>query len=174
MKVAVWREKTHNLLVEILNLLQGIRGDLEDVIAALDGGSGGGGGGGGGGDEPRYLEATLESLRAAYTEWPYTGKSETCVSLTQLCANFRGWLAARYVNVETVNNQWERHRYQETNPLKHADAFVLIRDRANPSRDIVVDFCYGSSEGGRLIEKLQCLWKEGPYSWWTDNAFLKG
>ena len=164
MKVAIWREKIHNLLVEILTLLK--------EMAA--GGGDGGGGGGGGGDEPRYLEATVDALRTAYAEWPYTGKGEICVSLTQLCANFRSWLAATYVNVETVNLQWERHRYQETNPLKHADTFVLIRDRLNPSRDIVVDFCYGSSEGGRLIEKLQCLWKEGPYSWWTDNAFKIG
>ena len=164
MKAAVWREKIHSLLVEILTLLKTIAAD----------GGGNGGGGGGGGDGPKYLAANIESLRAAYDAWPYTGKGESCVSLTQLCANFRSWLAATYVNVETVNLQWERHRYQETNPLKHADTFVLIRDRLNPSKDIVIDFCYGSSEGGRLIDKLQCLWKEGPYSWWTDNAFITG
>ena len=157
MKVVVWRDKIHDLLVEILTLLKTIAAD--------------GGGNGGGGDEPRYLEATLESLRAAYTEWPYMGKGEICVSLTQLCANFRGWLAATFANVETVNEQWARHRYQETDALRHADAIVLIRDRQNPSKDIVIDFCFGSSEGGRLADKLQCLWREPPYTWWVDNAF---
>ena len=165
MKVAVWREKIHNLLVEILTLLK--------AMAEGNGDNGGGGGGDGGGGEAKYLQATVESLRKAYDEWPLTDKGQPVECLTQLCANFRSWLAAMYVNVETVNNQVERHLYRETNPLKHADTFVLIRDRANPSRDIIIDFCYGSSEGGRLPDKLQCLWHEGPYTWWTDNAFIK-
>jgi len=161
MKAVVWREKIHSLLVEILTL-------LKEMAAA------GGGGGGGGGGEAKYLELTPAGLGAAFTAWGDPDKGKYFDSLTQVCANFRSWLAATYVNVETVNLQWERHSYRETNPLKHADTFVLIRDRANPSRDIVVDFCYGSSEGGRLIDKLQCLWHEGPYSWWTDNAFITG
>ena len=63
----------------------------------------------------------------------------------------------------------DRHNYRNSDPVKHADAILIIRDPANPSKDVVVDFCYGSSEGGRLSEKLQCLWHEGPYDWWTDK-----
>ena len=155
MKPVDWRARVLEAVIEI-----------RDLVKQLTEGSGGGGDGG-----AKYLEATLESLRAAYDAWPYTGKSETCVSLTQLCANFRGWLAATFANVETVNEQWARHRYQEADPLRHADAIVLIRDRQNPSKDIVIDFCFGSSEGGRLADKLQCLWREPPYTWWVDNAF---
>jgi len=158
MKVTVWREKILALVTEVRDL-------LNCVVE--------GGGNGGGGGEARYLQPTLASLRAAYEAWDYPGKTLYYGSLTPLCAEFRDFLAVTFANAETVNEQWERHRHRNPDRLKHADAIVLIREPANPSRDIVIDFCYGSSEGGHLADKLQCLWRDGPYGWWVDNAFIK-
>ena len=162
MKPAEWRARVLEVLIEIRDLVKQL---------AEESGGGGDGGGGGGDGGAEHLEATIESLRAAYEAWPRADKGQAFERLTPLCAGFRNWLAATYANVETVNEQWARHRYQETDALRHADAIVLIRDRQNPSKDIVIDFCYGSSEGGRLADKLRCLWHEGPYPWWVDNAF---
>jgi len=161
MKPADWRARVLEAVIEI-----------RDLVKHLVEGSGGGGDGGDGDNGgAKYLKATLESLRAAFDAWDDPDKGKHHSVLTLLCARFRDWLARTYANAETVNDQWARHRYQETDPLRHADAIVLIRDKSNPSRDIVIDFCFGSSEGGRLADKLQCLWREPPYTWWVDNAF---
>jgi len=121
---------------------------------------------------PRYLEPTIDSLRAALEAWDNPNKLNYLSVLTPICAEFRDWLAANYANVERVNDQWERHRYREPDAMRHADAIVIVRERSNPSRDIIVDFCQGSKGDGRLVDKLQALWHEGPYDWWVDNAFV--
>lgn len=161
MKVADWRARVLETVIEIRDL-------VKQLVEGSGGGGGDGGGGGGGGT--KYLEATLESLRAAYDAWDDPDKGKNQSVLTPLCARFRDWLARTYANAETVNDQWARHCYRETDPLKHADRIMLIRDEKNPSKDIIIDFCFGSSEGGCLADKLQCLWREGPYDWWVDNA----
>jgi len=139
------------------------------------GGGGGDGGGGGGGGEPTgYLEPNYNSFKAALDAWPNSDKYKYHSNLKNISGQFRDWLAQNYVNAERVNDQWDRHRYRETDWWRHTDAIVIIRDVENPSMDIIVDFMGGVSGPGYMYKKLQCLWHEGPYTWWVDNAFLLG
>ncbi len=90
----------------------------------------------------------------------------------QLAANaFQDYLIDKYDDVALVNDMGPRHNHRVPDRSKHADTLVILRDPADPSKDIVVDFCWGSSEPGNLYSKLQFLWHEGPYSWWVDNNF---
>ena len=76
------------------------------------------------------------------------------------CNAFQDYLVGKYDDVELVNLQMARHAY-------------AAGDRSNPSEDIVLDFCFGSSEPGTLYGKLQFLAhpERRPYPWWVDNNF---
>ena len=87
------------------------------------------------------------------------------------CNAFQDYLVAKYDDVELVNLQMARHAYAAGDRSKHADALVILVNPANPSEDLVLDFCWGSSEPGTLFGKLQCLVADGPFSWWVDNNF---
>ncbi len=87
------------------------------------------------------------------------------------CNAFQDYLVEKYDDVELVNLQMARHAYAAGDRSKHADALVILTNPANPSEDIVVDFCFGSSEPGTLFGKLTFNWHEGPYPWWVDNNF---
>ena len=87
---------------------------------------------------------------------------------------FSAFLVAAYVDIWPVNLMSRRHCYEERDLMRHADTFVVMRNLDNPSLDIVVDFVHGVSEPGILLDRLQFLWHEGPYDWWTDNAFTEG
>ncbi|HUX07201.1 MAG TPA: alpha/beta fold hydrolase [Acidobacteriota bacterium] len=141
-------------------------------VTFTDPDTGGGGGGTGGGDTGPLALLTIADYRAAFDAWDYSGKNLYYTSLSTTCGKFRDFLAAKYTNAERVNDQYARHRYSTKDWYKHADAVVIIREQINPSFDVIVDFCYGSSESGYLRSKLQCIWHDGPYSWWVDNAFL--
>jgi pimeloyl-ACP methyl ester carboxylesterase len=150
----------------LINKLQWTETTIEEP------GKGGGGGGGGTIGDPGELELTYSSFLNAFDNWDYSAKNNYYSSTTTICAAFRDHLVSTYSYVERVNDQWDRHHYRTSDYYKHADAIVYIRDRSNPSLDVIVDFCYGSSEGGYLRSKLTCNWHEGPYTWWVDNAFL--
>ena len=131
-----------------------------------------GGGGGGGGDLPATLQPNIQAFQQAFQAWNYSGKWDYQRYLKPMSAAFRDFLAATFSNAETVNEQWERHRYRSTDYYKHSDAIVIIRDQKNPSLDIIVDYCLGVSGPGYFWNNMQCLWHDGPYTWWVDNAFL--
>jgi len=105
--------------------------------------------------------------------WAYERQES---SLKLAARQFGLWMARIFSDVEIVNKQQERHCYTENDMERHADALVIIRDPADPSKDFVVDFCYGVSEPGILARNLTFTWhpERLPYDWWTDNAFTEG
>ncbi len=89
------------------------------------------------------------------------------------CNVFQDYLIDKYDDLELVNFQQDRHAYAKPDRASHADALVILCNPANPSEDLVLDFCWGSSEPGTLYGKLQFLThpERRPYSWWVDNNF---
>ncbi len=89
------------------------------------------------------------------------------------CNAFQDYLVGKYDDIELVNLQMARHAYAVGNRSRHADALVILCNPANPSEDLVLDFCWGSSEPGTLFGKLQVLVhpERRPYPWWVDNNF---
>ena len=87
------------------------------------------------------------------------------------CNAFQDYLIGKYDDVALVNDMGPRHNHRVPDRAKHADTIVILRNPANPSEDIVVDLCFGSSEPGTLFGKLTFNWHEGPYEWWVDNNF---
>lgn len=86
---------------------------------------------------------------------------------------FVDWLSDRYSDVRAVNDMWDRHCYAEPDLFRHADAFVVMPDLANPSRDFIIDFVSGVSEPGVLGDNLQHnVTSKKP--WRVGNAFEEG
>ncbi len=86
-------------------------------------------------------------------------------SMQPVCRVIRDSIAVVYPGIALVNKQLHRHNYEA--PLdRHLDAFVVIGER--PEDDYIVDYMYGSSEGGTVEDKLR--WGLGGGTGKPDNV----
>lgn len=83
--------------------------------------------------------------------------SSTFNDLRPFCGEVRDFLAAKYSNVERVNDQQERFGYSAPDE-KHTDAFVLWVDGVG----VIIDFCRDADAGGALSKKLTWTYATSP------------
>lgn len=103
------------------------------------------------------LDAELTSfadLSEAYTLLAFSYQKP---DMQTACNAFQDYLVAKFADVELINFQQDRHGYENPDRAKHADAIVILVNPADPSEDIIVDFCRASKELGTLYGKLQFL-----------------